>query len=106
MHEYFSKHALILVSMRAVNKNRTYLIGHMWTDARGLTISNNSRTSFSDSPRYLEARLDVATLKNVVPHSVATALASIVLPVPGGPIIATPCNTMFKIEWYVVLLPP
>jgi hypothetical protein len=30
------------------------------------------------------------TLKNVVPHSVATAFASIVLPVPGGPNIRTP----------------
>lgn len=30
------------------------------------------------------------TLKNVVPHSVATAFASIVFPVPGGPTIKTP----------------
>jgi hypothetical protein len=30
------------------------------------------------------------TLKKVVPHSVATAFASIVLPVPGGPTIKTP----------------
>lgn len=59
---------------------------------RHLAISNNSRTSFSDSPRYLEDRLDDAILKNAVPHSVATALASNVLPVPGGPIIATPCK--------------
>ena len=29
-------------------------------------------------------------LKNVVPHSVATALASIVFPVPGGPYSSTP----------------
>lgn len=58
-----------------------------------LTISKSSRTSFSDSPLYLLARLDVETLKNVVPHSVATALANMVLPVPGGPTINTPCMT-------------
>lgn len=55
-----------------------------------LTISNNSRTSFSDSPRYLEVRVEEETLKNVVPHSVATALANMVFPVPGGPTISTP----------------
>ena len=31
-------------------------------------------------------------LKKVVLHSVATALASIVLPVPGGPNMSTPCT--------------
>jgi hypothetical protein len=55
-----------------------------------LTISNRILTSFSDSPLYLEVRVDDETLKKVVPHSVATALANIVLPVPGGPTISTP----------------
>ncbi len=55
-----------------------------------LTISNRIRTSFSDSPRYLEVSVDEDTLKKVVPHSVATAFASMVLPVPGGPTIKTP----------------
>jgi hypothetical protein len=55
-----------------------------------LTISNNSLTSFSDSPRYLEVRVEEETLKKVVPHSVATALANMVFPVPGGPTINTP----------------
>ena len=55
-----------------------------------LAISNNSLTSFSDSPRYLDVSVDDVTLKNVVPHSVATALANIVFPVPGGPTIHTP----------------
>ncbi len=40
---------------------------------------------------YLDARVDEETLKKVVLHSVATALASMVLPVPGGPNISTPC---------------
>jgi hypothetical protein len=53
-------------------------------------ISNRMRTSFSLSPRYLELRVEADTLKKVVWHSVATALASIVLPVPGGPNISTP----------------
>ena len=39
---------------------------------------------------YLDARVEDDTLKKVVLHSVATALASIVLPVPGGPNINTP----------------
>lgn len=55
------------------------------------TISNRRRTSFSDSPLYLEVRVDEETLKNVVLHSVATALARRVFPVPGGPTINTPC---------------
>jgi len=53
-------------------------------------ISNKSLTNFSDSPRYLDVIVDDETLKNVVPHSVATALANIVFPVPGGPTIKTP----------------
>lgn len=43
------------------------------------------RTSFSELPRYLLAIVEAETLKNVVLHSVATAFASMVLPVPGGP---------------------
>jgi hypothetical protein len=42
------------------------------------------------SPRHFEASVAEETLKNVVPHSVATALASNVFPVPGGPNIRTP----------------
>ena len=51
------------------------------------------RTSFSDSPRHLDVRLAAEQLKKVVAHSVATPLASMVLPVPGGPTIQTPCNS-------------
>lgn len=39
--------------------------------------------------RYLLAILAAETLKKVVSHCVATAFASIVLPVPGGPNIKT-----------------
>jgi hypothetical protein len=34
---------------------------------------------------YLEANVEEETLKKVVWHSVATALANMVFPVPGGP---------------------
>ncbi len=39
-------------------------------------------TSFSESPRHLLTILDAEMLKNVVLHSVATAFANNVLPVP------------------------
>lgn len=61
------------------------------------TISNSRRTSFSDSPLYLEVRVEEDTLKKVVPHSVATALANMVFPVPGGPTINTPYDKMLHI---------
>jgi hypothetical protein len=41
---------------------------------------------------YLLASVAEDTLKKVQPHSVATALASMVLPVPGGPNSITPCS--------------
>ena len=39
-------------------------------------------TNFSESPLHLLTILDAEILKNVVSHSVATALASRVFPVP------------------------
>lgn len=74
------------IPVPAVSTEPPYLGGSQ----RPLTISKRRRTSFSDSPLYLEVRLEEDTLKKVVPHSVATALASSVLPVPGGPTISTP----------------
>lgn len=44
-----------------------------------------TRTSFSESPRHLLTMDEAEMLKNVVWHSVATAFASSVFPVPGGP---------------------
>ena len=46
--------------------------------------------SFSPSPRNLLVTLDEEMLKKWKPDSVATALASMVLPVPGGPKKSTP----------------
>jgi hypothetical protein len=45
---------------------------------------------------YLLASVADETLKNVQPHSVATALANMVLPVPGGPNSMTPCQQAGK----------
>ncbi len=42
-------------------------------------------TNFSDSPRYLDVKEEAEMEKNVDCDSVATALASMVFPVPGGP---------------------
>lgn len=53
-------------------------------------MSNKRRISFSDSPRYFEVRVALETEKKVVLHSLATAFASKVLPVPGGPNIHIP----------------
>ena len=47
-------------------------------------------TVFSLSPTHFEVRDDALILKNVLLHSVAIALAIIVLPVPGGPNINIP----------------
>lgn len=47
---------------------------------------------YDDVYLYLLARVEEETLKKVVLHSVATALASMVLPVPGGPNMSTPCR--------------
>lgn len=47
--------------------------------------SNRTQTNFSESPHHLLTIVDADMLKKVVLHSVATAFAIIVFPVPGGP---------------------
>lgn len=49
--------------------------------------------SFSELPRHFEPTEDAEMLKNVVLHSLATARARSVLPVPGGPYSRMPCST-------------
>ena len=46
------------------------------------TCDDFTRTNFSESPLHLLTMEEAEMLKKVVLHSVATALASIVLPVP------------------------
>eukprot|EP01047_Picozoa_sp_COSAG01_P027490 COSAG01_NODE_1815_length_9170_cov_35.104509_5_plen_145_part_00 len=62
------------------------IVDGAWYSAR----SKSTRTSFSDSPRHLLTIDDAEILKKVVLHCVATAFASIVFPVPGGPYKSTP----------------
>lgn len=57
----------------------------MMLGARARAKPNRALTSFSDSPRNLLVKLLAEMEKNVDRDSVATARASIVLPVPGGP---------------------
>ena len=54
------------------------------------TLANKSRTFFSDSPTYILMSSGPLTLRKFKEHSVATALAINVLPVPGGPYNNTP----------------
>jgi hypothetical protein len=46
----------------------------------------------------LEVSVEEETLKKVVQHSVATALANMVFPVPGGPTIKTPFHGL-RMPW-------
>lgn len=63
--------------------------------AWNLASSNNTRMSFSDSPRHFEIKVLAATLKNVKSLCVVEhkALASIVLPQPG-----TPCSSTAEVK--------
>ena len=86
---------------RAISKsNRTWCNGTRWSlhGGRYMVVTRwwwlqggyTARTIFSESPLHLEARVDEVSEKKEVPHSVATALASSVFPVPGGPNMSTP----------------
>jgi len=58
--------------------------------AKCLAISKRTLINFSESPLHFDTMLLADMLKNVLLHSVATALANIVFPVPGGPNNKTP----------------
>uniref|UniRef100_A0A6B0UBC0 Putative secreted protein n=1 Tax=Ixodes ricinus TaxID=34613 RepID=A0A6B0UBC0_IXORI len=66
-----------LAPTSASSSSRKMVDGELWR-----AISKRTRTSFSDSPLHLLTSVDAVMLKKVVLHSVATALASIVFPVP------------------------
>eukprot|EP00362_Geleiidae_sp_MMETSP1317_P000789 CAMPEP_0201285518 /NCGR_PEP_ID=MMETSP1317-20130820/110297_1 /ASSEMBLY_ACC=CAM_ASM_000770 /TAXON_ID=187299 /ORGANISM="Undescribed Undescribed, Strain Undescribed" /LENGTH=110 /DNA_ID=CAMNT_0047610715 /DNA_START=392 /DNA_END=720 /DNA_ORIENTATION=+ len=71
--------ASLLLMMESISSMK--MVEGWWCLAR----VNSNLTNFSLSPRHLLTMVEALMLKNVVWHSVATALASIVLPVPGGP---------------------
>mmetsp|Transcript_805 Transcript_805/g.1914 ORF Transcript_805/g.1914 Transcript_805/m.1914 type:complete len:289 (-) Transcript_805:1498-2364(-) len=58
--------------------------------ANRLASVNTALAFFSDSPNHLFSTEDASTLRKLAPPSVATALANMVLPVPGGPNSKTP----------------
>jgi hypothetical protein len=58
--------------------------------------SNKHLTSFSESPLHLLTRVEADMLKKVVRHSVATAFANIVFPVPGGPCKRIPFHGLIQ----------
>ena len=64
----------------------------MTEGAYNLAIANKVFINFSDSPIHLLIKDDALILKKVHLHSVATALASIVLPLPGGPYSKIPVS--------------
>ena len=62
----------------------------MIAGAFSLASSNTSRTNLAPSPMYFLTNSEATTLMKVALVSFATALASKVLPVPGGPYNNTP----------------
>ena len=61
------------------SSNRTY---RAHSEQRSCKHVSFTRTNFSESPLHLLTMDEAEMLKKVVLHSVATALANIVLPVP------------------------
>ena len=59
-------------------------------------IAKRPRISFSPSPIHLDVSVEALMLKNVDLHSVATALARRVLPVPGGPYNSIPLDGAYN----------
>ena len=55
-----------------------------------LACSNRSRTREAPTPTYISTKSEPEIEKNGTPASPATARASSVLPVPGGPMSSTP----------------
>ena len=63
-----------------------------------LACWNNARTRFAPTPTNTSSNSEPATKKNGTPASPATARASIVLPVPGGPVNRTPRGDLAPIK--------
>ena len=65
-------------------------------------LRNRSRTRAAPTPTSDSTNSDAETAKNVAAASPATARASSVLPVPGGPTSSTPFGAWAPIWWYFV----
>ena len=64
----------------------------MIAGAASLALANRSRTRAAPTPTIASMNSDAAIEKNAACASPATARASSVLPVPGGPYSSTPCG--------------
>ena len=62
--------------------------------------ANRLRTRAAPTPTNISTKSDPESEKNGTPASPATALASSVLPVPGGPTSRTPLGIRPPIAWY------
>ena len=60
---------------------------------------NSRRMRAAPRPANISTNDDALWLKNWAPDSWATALASSVLPVPGGPCRSTPLGTLAPTWW-------
>ena len=66
-------------------KKRIDFIKKITDGAYALARANKVLSNFSLSPIHLDTKLDAEILKNLQLHSVATAFANKVFPLPGGP---------------------
>ena len=65
-----------------------------------LAFENRSRTREAPTPTNISTKPEPEIEKNGTPASPATAFASSVLPVPGGPTSSTPWGILAPISWY------
>ena len=71
----------------------------MMAGARLRASLNRSRTRAAPTPTNISTKLEPVTEKKGTEASPATARASSVLPVPGGPIISTPRGAIAPARW-------
>ena len=71
----------------------------MIAGAAAFACSNRSRTRDAPTPTNISTKSEPLIEKNGTPASPATALASSVLPVPGGPKSSTPFGIFAPISW-------
>mmetsp|Transcript_57361 Transcript_57361/g.139947 ORF Transcript_57361/g.139947 Transcript_57361/m.139947 type:complete len:202 (+) Transcript_57361:383-988(+) len=109
--EFNPSHSLIMVVLTLVNvpcaessELPSRLDNKLSTSSMKITHGANRRASvntalafFSDSPNHLFSTEEASTLRKLAPPSVATAFASKVFPVPGGPKSNTPFTASLAI---------
>jgi hypothetical protein len=88
--ERFCEHCLA-IAWQPVQQKMVKVVCHTLQDSaapgntKHMSQNQATLTSFSPSPTHLLVKLAALMLKNVARLSVASAFASIVLPLPGGP---------------------